>query len=214
MTYQLRPCVRRKFPNFLFSRVSEIFGFRSSEIFWKKPEIWKFRTFRKLRKNDVLFELRKFENICSDSKTDPKVWLKVRNAGPYYQYYFTLSGSTSVKAFRKMLWNGHQTINVGENDLTSEFLSGAQSLKFDGNVSTDGDKRVLSKQIITINRPLADETRVSNKIKLLVNYPLLYLSLEANIIIKILTPKLILHMLQAFRVWRPINGFQIWFIFT
>jgi len=29
----VRPCVRRKFPNFSFSRVSEMFGFRSSEIF-------------------------------------------------------------------------------------------------------------------------------------------------------------------------------------
>ncbi len=45
-------------------------------------EIWKFRTFRKLQKNDVLFELRKFENIRSDSKTDPKVRQKVWNAGP------------------------------------------------------------------------------------------------------------------------------------
>jgi hypothetical protein len=42
-----------------------------------------FRTFRKLRKNDVLFEVRKFENIRSDSETEPKVRLKVRNAGPY-----------------------------------------------------------------------------------------------------------------------------------
>jgi hypothetical protein len=35
MTYQVRPCVRRKFPNFSFSRVSEMFGFRSSEFFRK-----------------------------------------------------------------------------------------------------------------------------------------------------------------------------------
>ncbi len=31
----LRPCVRQNFPHFLFWRVSEQFGFRSSEIFWK-----------------------------------------------------------------------------------------------------------------------------------------------------------------------------------
>ncbi len=30
---QLRPCVRRKFPNYSFSRVSEKFGNRSTEIF-------------------------------------------------------------------------------------------------------------------------------------------------------------------------------------
>ena len=81
------------------SKSSEKFGkkFRKSSVFSEKSsvisetgfsecseisEIWKFRTFRKLRKNDVLFELRKFENIRSDSKTDPKVRLKVRNAGP------------------------------------------------------------------------------------------------------------------------------------
>jgi len=30
---KLRPCVRRKFPNFSFLRVLEMFGFRSSEFF-------------------------------------------------------------------------------------------------------------------------------------------------------------------------------------
>ncbi len=57
-------------------------GFSQCSEILEISEIWKFRNFRKLRKNDVLFELRKFENICSDSKTDPKVRLKVRNAGP------------------------------------------------------------------------------------------------------------------------------------
>jgi len=37
----VRPCVRRNFPNFSFSRVSEMFGCRSSEIFGEK---WNFRT--------------------------------------------------------------------------------------------------------------------------------------------------------------------------
>jgi len=46
-------------------------------------EIWKFQTFRKLRKNDVQLELWKLRNIRSDSETDPKVQLKVWNAGPY-----------------------------------------------------------------------------------------------------------------------------------
>jgi len=41
----LRPCVRRKFPNFSFSRVSEMFGFRSSEIFWKKNGIFELAEF-------------------------------------------------------------------------------------------------------------------------------------------------------------------------
>ncbi len=46
-------------------------------------EIVIFRTFRNLRKNDVKLELRKSRKTRSDLKTDSKVWLKVRNAGPY-----------------------------------------------------------------------------------------------------------------------------------
>ncbi len=45
-------------------------------------EIVLFQTFRKLQKNDVKLELRKLRNIRSDSETDPKVRLKVWNAGP------------------------------------------------------------------------------------------------------------------------------------
>ena len=76
---KVRKKVRKKFGNFgKISEISETGFSECSEIL----EIWKFRTFRKLRKNDVLFELRKFKNIRSDSKTDPKVRLKVRNAGP------------------------------------------------------------------------------------------------------------------------------------
>jgi len=43
----LRPCVRRNFPNFSFSRVSEKFGCRSSEIFRKKTEFLNSQNFRK-----------------------------------------------------------------------------------------------------------------------------------------------------------------------
>jgi len=69
----------------VFSEKSSVIsetGFSECSVISVISEIWKFRTFRKLRKSDVLFELRKFENIRSDSKTDPKVRLKVRNAGP------------------------------------------------------------------------------------------------------------------------------------
>ncbi len=51
--FQLKLCVRQNFPNFLFSRVSEKFGCRSSEIVQKKKEflnsqnfcekVWKFK---------------------------------------------------------------------------------------------------------------------------------------------------------------------------
>jgi len=68
-----------------FGKSSEILetGFSECSEISEILEIWKFQTFRKLRKNDVHLELRKLRNIRSDSDTDPKVRLKVRNAGPY-----------------------------------------------------------------------------------------------------------------------------------
>jgi len=45
-------------------------------------EIVIFQNFRKLQKNDVKLQLLKSRKTRSDSKTDSKVWLKVRNAGP------------------------------------------------------------------------------------------------------------------------------------
>ncbi len=47
---RVRPCVRRKFLNFLFSWVSEMFGFWSLEFFWKNPD---FSNSQKFRKNKV-----------------------------------------------------------------------------------------------------------------------------------------------------------------
>ncbi len=38
----LRPCERQNFPNFSYSHVSELFGFRSSEFFLEKPGISEF----------------------------------------------------------------------------------------------------------------------------------------------------------------------------
>ncbi len=56
-----------------------------SEKVWKfrKFGIWNFQTFQKLWKNDVQLKIRKSRKTRSDSKTDSKVWLKARNAGPY-----------------------------------------------------------------------------------------------------------------------------------
>jgi hypothetical protein len=57
---KIRPCVRRKFSNFSFSRVSEMFGFRSSEIFRKKPEFSNSRNFcEKVWKKVRKFKFRK-----------------------------------------------------------------------------------------------------------------------------------------------------------
>ncbi len=65
-----------------FGKVREQ-GFSEHSEFSKISEIVLFYSFRKLRKNDIKLELRKSQKTCSDSKTDSKVWLKVRNAGPY-----------------------------------------------------------------------------------------------------------------------------------
>ena len=67
-----------------------------------------------------------------------------------------------------IIGTGEETITVGETDLMSEFIGLADVIKFEGDLSLDGAKRVLSKHIIKINRPLTDEARVASKIKLLV----------------------------------------------
>ncbi len=70
-----------------FGKSSEISesGFPECLESSKISEIVIFRTFRNLWKNDVKPELRKSRKTRSDSKTDSKVRLKVRNAGPYWK---------------------------------------------------------------------------------------------------------------------------------
>ncbi len=84
-----KPCFWAKKVAKNFGKVQEKFG-KSSEILEtgfsecsEISEIWKFRTFQKLQKNDVQLEIRKSQKTCSDSKTKSNVRLKVRNAGPY-----------------------------------------------------------------------------------------------------------------------------------
>ena len=67
-----------------------------------------------------------------------------------------------------IIGNGEETFTVGETDLMSEFIGSADVIKFEGDLLLDGAKRVLSKYLIKINRPLTDEARVASKIKLLV----------------------------------------------
>ncbi len=57
---KIRPCIRQNFPNFLFSRVSEMFGCQSSEFFWKKTEFLNSRNFF------VKMLGKKFENLISE----------------------------------------------------------------------------------------------------------------------------------------------------
>ncbi len=65
----------------VWKRVFQTFGKGFSKHL-EISEIVLFRTLRKLQKYDVKLELWKSQKTCSDSKTDSKVWLKVRNAGP------------------------------------------------------------------------------------------------------------------------------------
>ncbi len=133
---------RKKFGN--FGKISEISvtGFSECLVISVISEIWKFRTFQKLRKNDVLFELWKFENIYSDSKTDPKVRLKVRNAGPYVTWHFdndiaekpdvlhtlwtltTIYAKSEEELQKQMEWEHHLT-----NEFTKEIDRAARRNK-------------------------------------------------------------------------------------
>jgi len=58
----VRPCIRRNFPNVLFSRVSEKFSCQSSEIFRKKPEFSNSQNFRK-KVRKLFKNVRKFQKF-------------------------------------------------------------------------------------------------------------------------------------------------------
>jgi len=75
-----------------------VFGSKSLEKVWKSSEtgflehseiseIVLFQNVQKLQKNDVKLELRKSQKTRSDLKTNSKVRLKVRNAGPSLPSY-------------------------------------------------------------------------------------------------------------------------------
>ncbi len=70
---------------FLGQKVWKTFGNRGFQTFgiYGNLEFVLFRTFRKLRKNEVKLELQKLQKTCANSKSDLNVWFKVRNAGPY-----------------------------------------------------------------------------------------------------------------------------------
>ncbi len=75
---EVRPCERRKFPYFLFSRVSEMFGFRSSEIFWKYPVFSNSQKFcekvqKKVRKLKFGNNFKYYSNFKSNSKISKKL---------------------------------------------------------------------------------------------------------------------------------------------
>jgi len=110
----LRPCERWNFPKNLFSRVSELFRFRSLEIFWKNPvfpnsqkfceksleislgqkqEFVLFQIFQKLQKNDIKIKFLFSWKTCSDSNSDWNIWVRVWYAG---SYFFPLSMNETI----------------------------------------------------------------------------------------------------------------------
>ncbi len=71
--WQLRPCVRRNFSNFLFLQVSEMFGCQSSEFFWKKPEIFAKKFGKKFGNLSLEKNLDINQNCTSISKISKKL---------------------------------------------------------------------------------------------------------------------------------------------
>ena len=67
--------------------------------------------------------------------------------------------------------NGKETITVdAANDVSSEYVGDAEVLNFAEALSKQNEpKRILSKKIISVDRPLVEESRVAGKIKLLVS---------------------------------------------
>jgi len=78
--------------------------------------------------------------------------------------YFVTSGAAIIE-------NGKETITVkADDDVSAEYVGDAEIIRFDGNVSKEGEKKpVLAKKVISVNRPLNEEARVAGKIKLLVS---------------------------------------------
>jgi len=106
--WNLRPCVRRNFPNFLFLRVSEKFGCRSLEIFRKKRNFWTRKTFpiKKLFENVHKFQKFwkknvKFEFLCQKTLfMGQKVWKKFRKNLEKVRKFWKLD-FPNVQKFRK-----------------------------------------------------------------------------------------------------------------
>jgi len=122
----LRPCVRQNFPNFLFSRVSEKFGCRSSEIFRKKTEFLNLRNFRekiwkKVQKSKFGKNIRNYSKLYVNFKNFEKVckvWvfeskkpvfgsksLEIIRKSSEKVRKFRKLGFPNVRKFRKLLFS-------------------------------------------------------------------------------------------------------------
>jgi len=105
----LRPCVRRNFLSFLFSRVSEMFGCQSLEIFRKNWNFWTHETqkkvwilfknvskFWKFQKKYVKFEFLSQKNLFLGQKVRKK-FRKLENR------VFRMFGNCSIPKFPKIM---------------------------------------------------------------------------------------------------------------
>ncbi len=124
----VRPCVRQNFPNFLFLRVSEMFGCQSLEIFWEKTEFSNSRNFRKkVQKkfgkkfgyySKMYVNFKFFEKLCKvwvfesknlvfGSKSSEEVWKKFGKFGNRVFRMFGHFRNCSIPKFPKITKKWH-----------------------------------------------------------------------------------------------------------
>jgi len=98
----VRPCVRRKFPKFSFSRVWEKFDFRSSEIFRKKMEFLNSRNFRKkVRKKILKFKFGKKFRYYWNCRTISKILKKLCKVWVFWSINPVFGSKSLVKVRKK-----------------------------------------------------------------------------------------------------------------
>ncbi len=129
---QVRPWVRQNFPNFLFSRVSEMFSFQSLEFFLEKTgifelakfsqkswkEVWKFKFGKSFDINQNCMSVLKI------SKKLVKIW-NLMKKNPVFEFWDFGSKSLEIvwKKFRKVwkLFNSKLSENYKKMTFNTNF---------------------------------------------------------------------------------------------
>ncbi len=116
MTIQscLRACVRRKFLNFSFLQVSEMFGFRSSDFFLKKPNFSNSRKFRE-NSSEISWE------IISCFLSQKPLFLGQKDRKPLF--WGQKQGFLNIRNLRKIhnLFYSELSLNYEKMTLKSNF---------------------------------------------------------------------------------------------
>ncbi len=139
---KIRPCERQKFPNFLFSRVSEMFGFQSSENFRKYPVFsnsWKFRekVRKKVRKLKFGNNFEYYSNFTSNTKILKKlckIW-GFRSKNPVFRSKCLEKSSKKVLKFRILVfpnvWKFRRFRKFGNSKLSENYEKMTFNSKFE-----------------------------------------------------------------------------------